>query len=46
MLQPRLHEQGGRYGQSTIVATYRAGSEVEIGVELTANHYGYFEFRL
>jgi len=29
-----------------IVRTYKTNAEVEIGVELTANHQGYFEFRL
>ena len=44
--QPRAHEHGGRYGQATIVRTYKTNSSIEIGVELTANHQGYFEFRL
>ncbi len=46
LFQPRAHEHGGRYGQATIVRTYKMNADIEIGVELTANHQGYFEFRL
>ena len=45
-MQPRPHENGGKYGQGTIVKTYKVDTDIEIGVELTANHQGYFEFRL
>lgn len=44
--QPRPHENGGAYGKGVIVQSYRPDSDMEIGVELTANHRGYFEFRL
>lgn len=44
--QPRPNEGGGKYGLGVITATYKEGSEVELGVQLTANHNGYFEFRL
>uniref|UniRef100_A0A8D8SYJ5 Chitin-binding type-4 domain-containing protein n=1 Tax=Cacopsylla melanoneura TaxID=428564 RepID=A0A8D8SYJ5_9HEMI len=44
--QPRPHEAGGKYATGTIVRKYRAGSTFTIRVELTANHRGYFEFRL
>ncbi|KAJ8921245.1 hypothetical protein NQ315_013717 [Exocentrus adspersus] len=43
---PRPHEYGGTYGQGLIVRKYNAGSIINIRVELTANHYGYFEFSL
>lgn len=46
MFQPRSHEHGGRYGQAVIVRTYKMNADIEIGVELTANHQGYFEFRI
>lgn len=29
-----------------IVRTYKKNTDIEIGVELTANHQGYFEFRI
>ncbi|KAL1454433.1 hypothetical protein WDU94_010691 [Cyamophila willieti] len=44
--QPRPNEAGGKYATGTIVRKYRAGSTFTIRVELTANHRGYFEFRL
>lgn len=43
---PRAHEYGGKYGRGVVVRKYLIGSSVELRVELTANHNGYFEFRL
>ncbi|XP_065561377.1 uncharacterized protein LOC136027884 isoform X2 [Artemia franciscana] len=43
---PRPNEGGGKYGTGTVVRTYQKGSEVEFGIELTANHHGHFEFRI
>ncbi|XP_046418425.1 uncharacterized protein LOC124178807 isoform X1 [Neodiprion fabricii] len=43
---PRPNETGGKYGNSIIVRKYRTGSIIPVQVELTANHHGYFEFRL
>ncbi|XP_065205427.1 uncharacterized protein LOC135835193 [Planococcus citri] len=44
--QPRPHEAGGKYGQGVIVRKYKTGAVFTIRVELTANHKGFFEFRL
>ncbi|XP_025423907.1 uncharacterized protein LOC112693172 [Sipha flava] len=44
--QPRLHEAGGKYGLGVIVRRYKTGQPMIVRVELTANHRGYFEFRL
>jgi len=44
--QPRPHEAGGKYAQGIIVRRYKKDSAITIRVELTANHRGYFEFRL
>ncbi|XP_067015709.2 uncharacterized protein [Anabrus simplex] len=44
--KPRAHEAGGKYGQGVIVRRYKTGAVFTIRVELTANHRGYFEFRL
>ncbi|XP_043194408.1 uncharacterized protein LOC122366323 isoform X2 [Amphibalanus amphitrite] len=44
--QPRPNEAGGMYGRGEIVRTYAAGSSIPVGVELTANHKGYFEMRV
>ncbi|GLH14587.1 Uncharacterized protein GBIM_18950 [Gryllus bimaculatus] len=43
---PRPHEAGGVFGQGPVVRRWRMGSAVPVRVELTANHRGYFEFRL
>ncbi|XP_015592756.1 uncharacterized protein LOC107266619 [Cephus cinctus] len=43
---PRAHETGGKYGNSIIVRRYKTGSIIPVHVELTANHHGYFEFRV
>nr|CAD7461263.1 unnamed protein product [Timema tahoe] len=43
---PRPHEAGGKYAKGVIVRHYKEGSLIKIRVELTANHRGYFEFRL
>ena len=43
---PREHEPGGKYATGQIAKTYTEGDEVTFIIEITANHYGYFEFRL
>ncbi|XP_011296924.1 uncharacterized protein [Fopius arisanus] len=44
--KPRAHEIGGTYGKNVIVRKYKTGDVIPVRVELTANHYGYFEFRI
>ncbi|KAK7068510.1 hypothetical protein SK128_018800 [Halocaridina rubra] len=44
--QPRENEEGGKYGLGVIVKKYKHSSIATFGVELTANHRGYFEFRI
>lgn len=44
--RPRAHELGGKWGQGTIVKTYKAGSVFTATVRITANHKGYFTFDL
>lgn len=44
--QPRPHEAGGEFANGIIVRHYTAGQEIEVEVELTANHYGRFELYL
>ena len=41
---PRDHEVGGEFATGQIVATYRSGQEVQVSVEVTANHGGHFRF--
>lgn len=44
---PRNHEIGGFFGRNTpIVATYRRGSTISVTAKITANHKGYFYFRI
>ncbi|KAL0867947.1 hypothetical protein ABMA27_008620 [Loxostege sticticalis] len=44
--QPRAHEYGGRFYKGVIVRRYAPKDTITIKVELTANHNGYFEFRI
>ncbi|CAG0888711.1 unnamed protein product [Cyprideis torosa] len=43
---PRPNEAGGTYANGIIVRKYRKNSSIKIVIELTANHRGFFEFRL
>jgi len=44
---PRDHEApGGMYATGIITKTYKKGSIIPVVIDLTANHQGYFEFRL
>lgn len=44
--QPRKNEIGGKYANGIIVRHYSAGQVVEMNVTITAQHWGWFEFRL
>ena len=44
--QPRPNELGGKYGLGVVAANLTQGQVLNIQVELTAFHQGYFEFRL
>ena len=44
--EPRPHEDGGRFGRGYISAEYLIGDIVDITVNITANHHGWFEMRL
>lgn len=43
---PRNHELGGKYGSGQIMNSYAKNSVVETTVKITANHRGYFYFKL
>lgn len=43
---PRQHEAGGRFANGIIVRTYRPGADLDVEVDVTANHYGFFTFKL
>merc|ERR1711970_141135 len=42
---PKPHEVPGRYANGIIVDTFKSGQEVEVTVQITTNHKGYFEFK-
>ncbi|GAB6030370.1 hypothetical protein CHUAL_007249 [Chamberlinius hualienensis] len=44
--QPRDNEAGGTYGLGIIVRNYTMGQTIDVWVDLTVNHNGWFEFRL
>ncbi|KOB74812.1 putative chitin binding domain protein [Operophtera brumata] len=41
--EPRPHEAGGMYGKGIVTRHYSVGQEIEVEVELTANHLGTFK---
>lgn len=43
---PRNNEYGGHYGQGVIVGRYKKGDSVHVGVQITANHKGYYGFQI
>lgn len=43
---PRANEIGGTFGQGTITKSYKAGTVINVIVRLTANHKGYYYFRI
>ena len=44
--RPRENENGGKFGTGTIARTYVQGQVIEVEVELTTNHWGWFEMKL
>ena len=45
--RPRANEWGGKYGAHGIIPrTYSSGSLVDIEVQITAHHQGFFEFKI
>ncbi len=40
------HNDGGRYANGIIAKTYKRGQVIEVEVDLTSNHQGWFEFRI
>ena len=42
----REHEAGGKYAQGTIVKHYQVNQEIQVAVQITANHLGWMEFHL
>ncbi|KAF0306850.1 hypothetical protein FJT64_021747 [Amphibalanus amphitrite] len=44
--QPRTHEIGGPYYKGIIVRNYAVGQEIKATVQITANHLGFFQFKM
>ncbi|XP_076313802.1 uncharacterized protein LOC143226564 [Tachypleus tridentatus] len=44
--RPRDHETGGKYAKNIIVGRYSPGSDIEVIIDLTSNHLGWFQFSL
>jgi len=44
--QPRDGERGGTFGEGEVVRTYTEGQWANVSAQITANHKGFFEFRL
>jgi len=42
----REHEAPNRYANGIIAAEYQSGQEIDVTVDLTANHFGHFTFKL
>jgi len=39
---PRPHEAGGKYGNGVIGKTYAMGQTIDVDIDISANHWGYF----
>ncbi|XP_046402637.1 uncharacterized protein LOC124168442 [Ischnura elegans] len=46
MPRPRMNENTGVYGRGVVSKTFTSGQEITATVDLTANHKGWFEFRV
>lgn len=42
--RPRLHELGGPFGEGFIVKAYTQGSDIDVVIRITSNHFGKFTF--
>ena len=46
-VNPRPHEAGGPWGNTgIIVATYEPGQWIDVSIEVTTQHMGYFVFKV
>lgn len=43
---PQLHVYPGKYAKGVITKHYTTGQIIRVKIDITANHMGYFEFRL
>merc|ERR1719394_977138 len=45
-VEPRQHEDGGKYGKGIITAQYQPGQVIQTSTQITAHHKGFVEFKL
>ena len=46
-IRPRANEWGGTYGSSGIIPrTYAQGSNIDLTIQVTAHHMGWFEYKI
>ena len=45
-VEPRQHEDGGKYGKGIITAQYQPGQIITTSTQITAHHKGWVEFKL
>jgi len=43
---PQLHADGGKYSNGIIAKTYKKGQVIDVNVQITVSHKGYFMFRV
>ena len=43
---PKTHETPGKFATGTITASYAVGQTIKAKIQITANHWGKFTFRL
>lgn len=43
---PQPHVHPGKYATGVITKTYTSGQTIQVKIAITANHFGWFEFRL
>ncbi|KAG8233715.1 hypothetical protein J437_LFUL013835 [Ladona fulva] len=46
LARPRPNENGGKFGTGYIAQRYKEGELIDVHINITASHKGYFEFRL
>lgn len=44
--KPRPHEAGGKYGNGVIGKVYSMGQTIDVDIDISANHWGYFELNI
>ncbi|RZC34815.1 Chitin bind 3 domain containing protein, partial [Asbolus verrucosus] len=43
---PQANENTGKYGRGLVVRTYESGSTIDVTIDITVNHVGFFKYSL